>query len=104
MPSAQRPAALLLGLLGLLGVPGVLISGQPTGLALLTTGVGLLLCAVLVVSASAGAAATGSTTTHAVRSTALRRRAWRTAFLPQRDPDARGRCRPRAPGTGPAAA
>ncbi|MEU8538554.1 DUF6412 domain-containing protein [Streptomyces sp. NPDC048717] len=30
--------------------------------------------------------------------TALRDRARRTAFLPQRDPDARGRRRPRAPG------
>ncbi|MET9908779.1 DUF6412 domain-containing protein [Streptomyces sp. NPDC006476] len=31
--------------------------------------------------------------------TAIRDRARRTAFLPQRDPDARGRTRPRAPGT-----
>ncbi|MEF9904120.1 DUF6412 domain-containing protein [Streptomyces sp. P9-A2] len=30
--------------------------------------------------------------------TALRDRDRRTAFLPQRDPDARGRTRPRAPG------
>ncbi|WP_137989129.1 DUF6412 domain-containing protein [Streptomyces vilmorinianum] len=30
--------------------------------------------------------------------TALRDREQRTAFLPQRDPDARGRRRPRAPG------
>ncbi|MFF7362386.1 DUF6412 domain-containing protein [Streptomyces sp. NPDC008125] len=30
--------------------------------------------------------------------TALRDRARRTAFLPQRDPDAKGRTRPRAPG------
>ncbi|MGW4030448.1 DUF6412 domain-containing protein [Streptomyces sp. NPDC004838] len=30
--------------------------------------------------------------------TALRDREKRTAFLPQRDPDARGRTRPRAPG------
>ncbi|MGA5897913.1 DUF6412 domain-containing protein [Streptomyces venetus] len=30
--------------------------------------------------------------------TAIRDRALRTAFLPQRDPDARGRTRPRAPG------
>ncbi|MCX4575215.1 DUF6412 domain-containing protein [Streptomyces sp. NBC_01571] len=31
--------------------------------------------------------------------TALRDREHRTAFLPQRDPDAAGRSRPRAPGT-----
>ncbi|MFJ2236819.1 DUF6412 domain-containing protein [Streptomyces sp. NPDC087859] len=30
--------------------------------------------------------------------TAIRDRARRTAFLPQRDPDAKGRTRPRAPG------
>ncbi|MEV7324288.1 DUF6412 domain-containing protein [Streptomyces sp. NPDC093970] len=30
--------------------------------------------------------------------TAIRDRARRTAFLPQRDPDAKGRSRPRAPG------
>ncbi|MEV5463728.1 DUF6412 domain-containing protein, partial [Streptomyces cellulosae] len=30
--------------------------------------------------------------------TAIRDRDRRTAFLPQRDPDARGRTRPRAPG------
>ncbi|WP_331462008.1 DUF6412 domain-containing protein [Streptomyces sp. KMM 9044] len=32
--------------------------------------------------------------------TAIRDRDRRTAFLPQRDPDARGRTRPRAPGHG----
>ncbi|WP_222870124.1 DUF6412 domain-containing protein [Actinomadura decatromicini] len=36
--------------------------------------------------------------------TTLRERTLRTAFLPQRDPDAAGRPRPRAPGTGIAAA
>ncbi|NDU74035.1 hypothetical protein GWI34_15515 [Actinomadura sp. DSM 109109] len=36
--------------------------------------------------------------------TTLRDRTLRTAFLPQRDPDAAGRPRPRAPGTGIAAA
>ncbi|MGW2637331.1 DUF6412 domain-containing protein [Streptomyces sp. NPDC001348] len=34
--------------------------------------------------------------------TAIRDRARRTAFLPQRDPDAPGRRRPRAPGHAPA--
>ncbi|MFE0421030.1 DUF6412 domain-containing protein [Streptomyces sp. NPDC058953] len=36
--------------------------------------------------------------------TAIRDRERRTAFLPQRDPDARGRTRPRAPGRALAAA
>jgi len=38
------------------------------------------------------------------RVAALRGRSWRVAFLPQRDPDARGRSRPRAPSAAPAAA
>jgi hypothetical protein len=35
---------------------------------------------------------------------ALRGKSWRVAFLPQRDPDARGHSRPRAPSAVPAAA
>ena len=38
------------------------------------------------------------------RVAALRRKSWRVSFLPQRDPDARGRSRPRAPSAAPAAA
>jgi hypothetical protein len=38
------------------------------------------------------------------RATALRDKSWRVAFLRQRDPDAAGRPRPRAPGMAPAAA
>src|SRR5262249_62202218 len=38
------------------------------------------------------------------RAAALRAKSWRAAFLPQRDPDAAGRPRPRAPSAAPAAA
>jgi hypothetical protein len=38
------------------------------------------------------------------RVSALRDRSWRVAFLRQRDPDASGRSRPRAPSAAPAAA
>jgi Family of unknown function (DUF6412) len=38
------------------------------------------------------------------RSSALREKSWRAAFLRQRDPDAAGRARPRAPSAAPAAA
>ncbi len=38
------------------------------------------------------------------RVTALREKSWRVAFLRQRDPDARGRTRPRAPSAAQAAA
>ncbi|WUG43399.1 DUF6412 domain-containing protein [Kitasatospora sp. NBC_00458] len=63
---------------------------------------------VLVAGAVAGALVVarllGARAPAAVRDGALRKRAFRTAFLPQRDPDARGRRRPRAPGAAPAAA
>jgi len=39
-----------------------------------------------------------------VRASALREKSWRAAFLRQRDPDAAGRPRPRAPSAAPAAA
>jgi hypothetical protein len=38
------------------------------------------------------------------RATALREKSWCAGFLPQRDPDAAGRPRPRAPSAAPAAA
>ena len=38
------------------------------------------------------------------RARALREKSWRAAFLRQRDPDAAGRARPRAPSAAPAAA
>lgn len=38
------------------------------------------------------------------RASALREKSWRAAFLRQRDPDAAGRPRPRAPSAAPAAA
>jgi len=38
------------------------------------------------------------------RAAALRKKSWSAAFIRQRDPDAAGRSRPRAPSTGPAAA
>jgi Family of unknown function (DUF6412) len=38
------------------------------------------------------------------RASALREKSWRAAFMRQRDPDAAGRPRPRAPSADPAAA
>ncbi|MFD0688948.1 DUF6412 domain-containing protein [Actinomadura fibrosa] len=72
---------------------------QPALLALAAfTVAGLLVLAAVCVVAVRGRASLAR-----VR-TALRERALRTLFLPQRDPDAAGRPRPRAPGTGIAAA
>ncbi|MFF8955815.1 DUF6412 domain-containing protein [Streptomyces sp. NPDC014894] len=53
--------------------------------------------AALVVSAVISARCAPAVPRTRVR-TAIRDREIRTAFLPQRDPDARGRTRPRAPG------
>ena len=54
-------------------------------------------------SASASASVARVTGTVPVRRkvAALRGKSWRVAFLPQRDPDARGHSRPRAPSGGP---
>jgi hypothetical protein len=68
--------------------------------------------AVLAVAAVAvvGCLAAGASPTTAAglpvtrRVAALRDKSWRVAFLPQRDPDARGRSRPRAPSAAQAAA
>ena len=75
-------------------------------LALLDTG-GLTTAVALAATAAAGSALALCTLIAAGRApavpptrirTAIRDRARRTAFLPPRDPDARGRRRPRAPG------
>jgi hypothetical protein len=65
----------------------------------------LAVAAVAVVgclAAGASPAAAGLPVTRRVA--ALRDKSWRVAFLPQRDPDARGRSRPRAPTAAQAAA
>jgi hypothetical protein len=65
-----------------------------------------VLAARVAWSLEAGASLAGATGAIPVRRrvAALRERSWRVAFLPQRDPDARGRSRPRAPSAAPAAA
>ncbi|GAA3176591.1 MULTISPECIES: DUF6412 domain-containing protein [Streptomyces] len=71
-------------------------SGLATALtAAATTGAILLLCRAFLLSLLAGCAR--PMPPGRVR-TAIRDRERRTAFLPQRDPDAAGRPRPRAPG------
>ncbi|MFJ8155633.1 DUF6412 domain-containing protein [Streptomyces sp. NPDC094468] len=88
----SRPAALLLLLL----------------LDLLLLDSGSLFTTVALAATAAAGSALAAAAFRAARSapavpptrvrTAIRDRARRTAFLPQRDPDARGRSRPRAPG------
>lgn len=102
---ARRPSAVL-HLAGLL-MPPVLLA-----LLMLLTGLqpvqgGLVETALALAAAVAGTALAAAAVLAACRArpvpparvrTALRDRERRTAFLPQRDPDASGRPRPRAPG------
>lgn len=71
------------------------------------TALAAVVLAGLLVALAALAARTAGLTLAAPlvsRSAALREKAWCAAFLRQRDPDAAGRPRPRAPSPGPAAA
>ncbi|ATW48677.1 DUF6412 domain-containing protein [Streptomyces xantholiticus] len=89
-----RPTALLfLLLLEILLVDGSSISAAVALAATATAAAGAALIVCAVISARCAPAVPRTR----VR-TALRDREKRTAFLPQRDPDARGRRRPRAPG------
>ncbi|MER6302837.1 DUF6412 domain-containing protein [Kitasatospora sp. NPDC001539] len=93
--------AMLLGLLRVL--TGELVT-EGGALASVAAVAAVVLVAGAVAGALAGARLSGARAPAVVRSGVLRRRAFGTAFLPQRDPDARGRRRPRAPGAAPAAA
>ncbi|MFI6465416.1 DUF6412 domain-containing protein [Streptomyces sp. NPDC050538] len=89
MNQRHRASALLLFFL----LPMVLLDtgSLPAAVALAATGTALAVCALLTARSAPAVPPTR------VR-TAIRDRARRTAFLPQRDPDASGRPRPRAPG------
>jgi hypothetical protein len=103
------------GIAGLLATIGLLSLGELAGQLLLgdqVTPQRLAALAVAVLAAvAAGCVAAAIRVDRAtaalpvVRSvTALRDKSWRVAFLRLRDPDARGRSRPRAPTAAPAAA
>jgi hypothetical protein len=90
-------AQLALGPSGLIG---------PTATALAATVLaGAMFAAVLALLTSvAGVSRTAAALPLVRRARALREKSWRAAFLRQRDPDAAGRTRPRAPSAAPAAA
>ncbi|WP_329495137.1 DUF6412 domain-containing protein [Kitasatospora herbaricolor] len=95
---------LLAALLGLLRVlTGEVLTGS-SGLTAVAAAAALVLLSGVVAGTLATGRLLGARAPAAVRDGTLRRQALRTAFLPQRDPDARGRRRPRAPGAAPAAA
>jgi hypothetical protein len=80
---------------------------SPSGLTALaaTTLAGAAFAAMLVLLASVARVSRGAAAVPLLRRvSALRERSWRAAFTRQRDPDAAGRARPRAPSAAPAAA
>ena len=81
----------------------LLPDGRPAGLvALAAVTLTCLLVALLAQGARLAAVATAAPQRSGVA--ALREKSWRAGFVSQRDPDAPGRARPRAPTAGPAAA
>ena len=83
------------------------VAAGPSGLTALAATVlaGAMLAAVLaVITSVAGVSRTAAALPLIRRARALREKSWRAAFLRQRDPDAAGRTRPRAPSAAQAAA
>ena len=83
------------------------LATSPSGMTALAATVlaGAMFAAVLALLTSvAGVSRTAAALPLVRRARALREKSWRAAFLRQRDPDAAGRTRPRAPTAAPAAA
>ena len=83
------------------------LAASPSGLTALagTVLAGAMLVAVLALIASVAFPSQESAALPLIRrASALREKSWRAAFLRQRDPDAAGRSRPRAPSAALAAA
>ena len=87
-------------------VPSTQLAASPSGLTALAATV--LAGAMLVAAVALLTSVVGVSRTAALplvrRARALREKSWRAAFLRQRDPDAAGRTRPRAPSAALAAA
>jgi hypothetical protein len=83
------------------------LAASPSGLTAMAAAVlaGAMFAAVLALLTSvAGRSRATAALPMIRRASALREKSWRAAFLRQRDPDAAGRSRPRAPSAAPAAA
>jgi hypothetical protein len=83
-------------------VLGILLAGQPLTVLAALVLAGAVLTAALVLVASVSGARIAVPMT--CRARALREKSWPAAFGRQRDPDAPGRARPRAPSAAQAAA
>jgi hypothetical protein len=83
------------------------LAAGPSGLTALAATVvaGVALAAVFVLLASVARTSRSAAVLPMLRrAAALREKSWRADYLRQRDPDASGRSRPRAPSAAPAAA
>jgi hypothetical protein len=102
--------SVLVMLAGLLRAVTHLVGALPSpsaGLTALAAAVlaGAMLAAVLALLASVARLSRTAAALPVIRRTSgMREKSWRAAFLRQRDPDAAGRARPRAPSAAPAAA
>jgi len=91
-------------------IPSLQLVVSPSGLTALAVGGAAVLAgavlaaAVLALLTSVAALSRTTAALPMIRASALREKSWRAAFLRQRDPDAAGRPRPRAPSAAPAAA
>ncbi len=92
-------------LAGLSHATGHLVLTPLSGVAVTALALSVLTCALTVcVLAAARLGRFATTAPLTSRVAALREKSWRAAFLPERDPNAAGRPRPRAPSAVPAAA
>ena len=101
--------SVLVMLAGLLRAVTHLAGALPSpsaGLTALATAAlaGAMLAAVLVLLASVARLSRTAAIPVIRRTSGMREKSWRAAFGRQRDPDAAGRARPRAPSAAPAAA
>ena len=95
--------AMLAGLLRDLAQLAVSPSGM-TALAASVLAGAMFAAALALLTSVAGVSRSAAALPLVRRARALREKSWRAAFLRQRDPDAAGRTRPRAPTAAPAAA
>ena len=103
MPAVRGGALALIAFAG--HVTAVALTGS-SGLTILSAAVLAAVLTGLVIATVAGSARIARTVTAAPlrrRAAILQEKSWSVAFLRQRDPDAAGRPRPRAPSAAPAA-
>jgi hypothetical protein len=87
-----------------LALPGFALPGTAPSALLILAAITLTGMLIALLAHSGRVAAAVTAIPQGRRAAALREKSWRAGFLPQRDPDAAGRARPRAPTAAPAAA